>query len=195
MAQREDPNVLRLVVVFLRAYAGMTQTDLGKAARVNQSDISKYELGKLVPPEPNLRRMAEVAGVDWSMVIHLRQFYAALLATAAHLGTVPISGPLDPALLEPVLAAVTPYLMESSLTDPDPQTPEEAKREAEEIWAALERFPIPTRRRWIELSLRASRSRALAEKIRQESERAAADNPEEARELADLALFIAERVP
>jgi transcriptional regulator with XRE-family HTH domain len=195
MDLQENSNVLRPVVVFLRAYAGMTQAELGKAARVDQSDVSKYELGKLVPPEPNLRRMAATAGVDWSLVVHLRRFYAALLATAAYPGTVPSSEPLDLALLEPVLAAVKPYLLESSLMDLNPQTPEEAQREAEEIWTTLERFPIPTRRRWIEASLRASRSWALAEKSRQESERAAVDNAAEARELADLAQFIAEQVP
>src|SRR5262249_19882754 len=36
--------------------------------------------------------------------------------------------------------------------EPSPPTPEEERREAEQIWKALEKYPIPFRRRLIELS-------------------------------------------
>jgi len=129
------------------------------------------------------------------VITQLRRFYAAILPAAARRGPMPSAELLTPSLLEPVLAAVAPYLIDEVLTEPDPRQREEDRREAAAAWTALARFPIPVRRRWIELSLRASRSLALAEKILQESERVADEHAEEAGELAELARRIAERVP
>ena len=63
MAEPDEASVLRLVVVFLRFYADMTQAEFGKASRVDQSDISKYEKGTKPPPEEVLRRMAKAANL------------------------------------------------------------------------------------------------------------------------------------
>jgi hypothetical protein len=78
---------------------------------------------------------------------------------------------------------------------PDPpRSAEEERREAAEIWGRLERYPVSWRRRLIELSPR-SGSWALALQASEESLRQAAQSPEEALEMADLALSIAERAP
>ncbi|HKI05610.1 MAG TPA: helix-turn-helix transcriptional regulator, partial [Thermoanaerobaculia bacterium] len=76
--------VLRHVVGFLRSHAGMTQAQFGKAARIDQAEISRYELGYLAPSEEALRRMAKAAQIDWGLVVHLRQFYNSFLATVAN---------------------------------------------------------------------------------------------------------------
>ncbi|HEX9940506.1 MAG TPA: helix-turn-helix transcriptional regulator [Thermoanaerobaculia bacterium] len=196
MAKKGDPNVLRLVVSFLRSYTRMTQTAFADAAGVAQSDISRYQAGRQTPPEEALRRMAAVAGVPWPVVIHVRRFYAAVLSVVARWSAVQPGGPpLDAASVERALLAVTPYLLADAAAEPERPTPEAECREAAEIWADLERFPLPQRRRLIELSLHASRSWALAERICHGSEEAAARNAAEALELADLALSIAWRVP
>src|SRR5215212_4830478 len=83
MAKRENPEVRRLLVIFLRSHAKMKQSDFGQASRVAQADISRFESGKLVPSEAALRRMAEAAEVPWEYVIHLRRFYAAGFAAMA----------------------------------------------------------------------------------------------------------------
>jgi len=93
-----------------------------------------------------------------------------------------------------VLLAVTPCLVKTRPAEPRRKTPAEEQREAEEAWAALERFPIPRRRRLLELSPRAARTSALAERVRQASVDAAARNAAEARDLAELARFTAETV-
>ena len=82
MAKRGDPSVLRLVVIFLRSHARMTQEQFGKACRVDQAQVSRYEHDE-APSEGVLRRMAKVAGIDWSLVVHLRQFYSSLLTAAS----------------------------------------------------------------------------------------------------------------
>ena len=80
------------------------------------------------------------------------------------------------------------------MSKPPGPTPEEARREAEEIWTALEKYPIPRRRHLIELTLKARRSAALAVRICEASVQAAAHSAQEALELAELASSIAERV-
>ena len=51
MAERDDPEVLRHLVIFLRSQTGLTQAEFGKKARVAQSEVSAYELGRQAPPE------------------------------------------------------------------------------------------------------------------------------------------------
>ena len=55
--KQDEPGTLRLLVVFLRFYAHMTQTELGKAASVEQALVSRYESGQQPPPD-------EVAATD-----------------------------------------------------------------------------------------------------------------------------------
>jgi tetratricopeptide (TPR) repeat protein len=195
METKEEPGVLRLVVVFLRFYCDMTQVEFGRAAGVNQGYVSLCESGKKVPTEEALRRMAVAAVLPWPLVVHLRRFYSAILTAAARRSAMDRGAELpERALLEPALLAVSSYLIEDSATKPSRQTPEEARREAEEVWTALERLPTH-RRRWVlELSLPAFRSLALVVRVCEASVRAAADKPGEALELADLAFAIAGQV-
>jgi transcriptional regulator with XRE-family HTH domain len=197
MATTEDADVLRLTVVFLRFFAGMTQAELGRAAGIEQGLISRYESGKHVPPEESLRRLAAAAGVLWSEVIFLRRVYSTILqATARRKAGGLDAEPLDAGgleiALERALLVVATYLDEEGSRE---SSPEEERREAERIWEALEELPASRRRRLIELSLHAARSWALAERLCEASLRTAAGDPEEALELADLALFIAGQVP
>ncbi len=194
MAESDEASALRLVVVFLRFYADMTQAEFGKAARVDQSDISKYEKGTKPPPEEVLRRMAKAADVEWPVVVHLRRAYGAVLSASARRSAIPDLQPSALVGLETSLLAVTPYLIEDRGAEPWRQPPEAERREAEEIWTALERYPIPQRRLLIEQAPRASRSAALAARVCAASLRAAPHDAREALELAELALAIAGRV-
>jgi len=198
MAKRGDPQVLRFVVLFLRHYADMIQSEFGAAARVTQGTISECEAGKTAPSEDALRRMAAVAGVPWPLVVLLRRFLTALLswldrASPSRLALA--EEPLEQAALEAMLLAVTTYRIEEEAAADGGPSPEEERREAEALWVALEPLPLPERRQWIELSVRAAGSWALAERICQASELAAAHDAEEALALAELARSIAERVP
>jgi transcriptional regulator with XRE-family HTH domain len=192
MAERNEAGALRMVVVFLRFHADMTQAEFGKASRVDQSEISKYEKGTKMPTEESLLRMARVANVEWPVVVHLRRAYGAVLSGPAYRSLIS-EQPSLLALLEPMLLAITPYLLEDERMETQRQPPEEERREAEEIWTALERCSIPRRRRLIELAPRASRSSALAASACAASLREARD-ARESLELAELALSIAERV-
>lgn len=114
MAKRGDPGVLRHVVVFLRSYAEMTQAELGKASRVDQGHISRYESGKQAPPEEILRRIAAAAGFPWDLVVHLQRFYAAVLSAAAGRRAPREAGAALPedAILDAARLALAPYWVE-----------------------------------------------------------------------------------
>lgn len=191
MARRGDPGVLGYIVIFLRARTGMTQAQFGRESRVDQADISRYELGRLSPAEVALRRMAGVAGIAWPLVLNLRQFLSSFLSAAERWNDSAGQAPNLFALEPPRLAAV-PFLLETAMMLPAQHSQEEERREAAEIWGRLEPFPVSWSRRLIELSPR-SGSWVLAFQALEGSVRKAAHKPEEALELADLALSIAER--
>jgi transcriptional regulator with XRE-family HTH domain len=194
MPKKEAPGALAHVVIFLRARTGMTQTEFGRASRVNQADVSRYELGRIAPSEAVLRRMADVAGIGWPLVVSLRRFLGSFLAAAERWDQAPDGPAPDLAVPEPARLAAAPFLFEAARIGPASRSAEEERREAAEIWGRLERFPVSWRRRLIELSPR-SGSWALALQASKGSLRQAAQRPEEALELAELALSIAERVP
>lgn len=114
MAKASDLQVQGFVVAFLRKLSGKKQEDFGKAARVDQSDLSKFEAGKREAPEESMRRMAEAAGVDESRLALVRRVFAALLSAIER--KQPIADVQEPSLevLRPVLLAVLPYLIEEA---------------------------------------------------------------------------------
>lgn len=193
MSEIEDFNALRLVVVFLRAYSKKTQAEFGREAQVDQADISRFELGRQVPPEETLRRMADAAGIPWFVATHLRRFYEAALPVLDDFREIepePDFLPVSRADLEHALLAVTPYLLERALPQPA-STPDEERRQAKEVWQEMERYPMPERRRLVELSPLSTRNWALAALVCDASLEAVEHGEDEALELADLALLIA----
>ena len=201
MAKRGDPKVLRFVVLFLRHWTGLSQRAFGKAARVTQGTLSVVEAGKKAPDEEALRRMARAAGVPWPLVVILRRFLTAFVfwlgrvspPASPHLAE--DDAPIEQAALEATRLAMLPYQIEEAAEEDESRSPEEERREAEEIWAALEPLPHAERLQWIERSVYAAESWALAETIAHASARAAAEDVAAALALAELALTVARRVP
>src|SRR5688572_14098249 len=195
MAEKGDPAVLRLVVVFLRFYADMTQEAFGEASGLTQAQVSLYESGKEAPPERTLRRMAKTAGATWPLMVHLRRFFEAFLSAAARRGIAvsdASSSLLVQAVLENLLLAAAPFLVEDAPAGPIRLPMGEALREAEEIWTALEGHPDSERRRLIEMAPWACRSWvAVVKKVCDASVSATANDTEEALARAKLALFVA----
>ena len=191
MAEKGDSEVLRLVVAFLRGKVRMSQMELGRAARIDQSEISDYERGVKAPSEDQLRRMAQVAGVPWHLVVHLTRFVASVLAATARASS--RTSRAERAILDTALLALMPYMLEQEeeLTTSDT----DLLQEAEEIWSTLEGLPMEERRRRIETAPpEACRSwAALTRVVCEASERSAADSATAALELAELALYVAEK--
>lgn len=66
-----DPGYRRLIRLLIKARkdAGLTQTDVGEAANVDQSQISKYERGEREIGVMELVRICNVCGVDAGRLI------------------------------------------------------------------------------------------------------------------------------
>jgi transcriptional regulator with XRE-family HTH domain len=185
MEPTEHPRASRMMVVFLRLYAAMSQTQLARALGLSsQSRISELESGDDKPPsEATLRRIAAATGIRWELAAHLRRYINDFLLAAERGGAVPQD---NIAHLESYALAETAAARRES--------PAEARLAAERFWKGLAVFPSPRWRWTIDLSPRASKSWALAELLCHESERAAANRAPEALELAELALSVAGRV-
>jgi transcriptional regulator with XRE-family HTH domain len=191
----EEPGTLRLIVVFLRFYARMTQAELGKAAGVEQALISRYESGQQTPPEEAVKRMAKAVGIPWPLVMYLRRVYSATFRLSARPGIVTdFAVESLEGLLDRMLVAMAPYLAEMTANLLSGQTPVQMRQEAETVWENLKDLPMSRRRRLLELSVDTTRSWALAERLCEASLRAVASDPEDALGLADLALGIARQV-
>ncbi|HWN40855.1 MAG TPA: helix-turn-helix transcriptional regulator [Thermoanaerobaculia bacterium] len=190
MAERGDPQVLRLVVILLRSKARMTQTEFGRNSGMSQTSVSDCEQGLVAPPEDALRRMAKTAGVEWHLVVHLIRFVAAVLEEADRRQ----GEPVDHDLLNTSLLSMMPSLIEEE-AEPEPPAAEELLQEAREIWAALERYPLAERWKHIETAPPdACRSwTALAKVVSEASAQATAEGGKEALELAELSLLMAAR--
>ena len=186
---QEHPDVLRTLALFLRSTAGLSQTELGRAAGMSQGQVSLLETGPGKVTEETLRRIAAAAGVPWPLVARLRRFLDFFLSSLSG-----GAGTLNEAAPRPrPLSAATSYLLEE-LAGASQASPDGPRQEAESFWAHVRDLPAPRRRRAVELSPKASRSWALAERICHESERAASAKAADALELADLALGVAQRV-
>lgn len=192
MARRVDAEALRLVVVFLRFKADMTQMELASEARVDQSSISDFERGEKAPREEVLRRMARATDVPWYLVAHLKRFFVAVLS-AARRGSA--TAPDDRVILETALLAMRPYLIQAG-SETASLPVEELIQEAQNVWTGLEDLPVTEIRSRIETAPdTACRSwAALVRTACEASVRAAAESADAALELADLTLAIAERV-
>jgi transcriptional regulator with XRE-family HTH domain len=195
MAKRGDPEVLRFVVLWLRAFARWNQTQLAESCGAWQSDVSNWEQGLDAPPEEKLRRMAAAVRVPWFVVALLRRVFALTLALAERFGgagTAKEEGSLDRAVFEPAGLAVMTYFTEEEEAEGEQPSPEEVRREAAEALAELMRLPSPRRNRLIEVAhLDHRRREALADEARRAGEEAAPHDTAAAGELAELARCIA----
>jgi transcriptional regulator with XRE-family HTH domain len=133
MARARKLTADAYVVNTLRFRGDMSQAELGEAIGVSQTEISKYEKGAVPVPEATLRRIAEAAQMDWSLVVHLQRFFAMLLPAAERRQGVRVAEPPGLEVFEPARLAVMPYLIEDAEAEAAGQAPEEARREAEEL--------------------------------------------------------------
>ena len=114
----DPPETSRLVVLFLRQYTRKSQIGFGRAAGLRQSDLSRYESGQKIPSEEVLQRMAAAAGIPWPLVLHLRRFYAGLLAAIDRRAVVKEPDELiDLDFGGAALLAVRAYLMEDAAAE------------------------------------------------------------------------------
>jgi transcriptional regulator with XRE-family HTH domain len=205
MPHRDNPEDLKVVVAFLRLLRGWTQAELGEAAGLSASAISRYENGDIVPTYEVLEEIAAAVGLPLRMLKRVTAWVGAARAAVAS-----AADPADPdRLAEAVVSEFSAELLDlfSSVTGlladlPDlaadpwrqpaaPPRPED-REEAPALWEVLKRREPSVRRVLVEDSRR-FRKWALCELLCAESRRA--EGADQGLELAELALRIAELAP
>jgi transcriptional regulator with XRE-family HTH domain len=187
---------LRHAVEFLRSRANLTQAEFGRQVRVRESAIVRFEAGLDAPSEDELRRMAIVADVDWTATVTYIGLVSMVRDGVAQHAAVKTEADVDAmtrSLLTTCRSTIATYLDDENV-DHQEASPAEAEREAQEIWTALELFPVAERRWLIEHAPPRAMTHALVARVRTASERAAEHAPDVAMALAELAWLIMVRV-
>jgi len=201
MEGRDDPENLKLLVRVLRELREWDQAEMAAAAGVDVSSISHYETGRTVPPRRTLERLAAAVGLQMSFV---ETCLLPMLSTARAV-TAPFAAESSDDLeqsaaeLGRALAVAGRSTLAALLAELDaadrppweragPAAPED-RIEAADLWERLKPRSAEERRFLVE-NCREFQVRALAEHLRHESEKEAADL-----ELAQLAHRVAELAP
>ena len=184
-----------IVVRLLLALGDLTQARLAETSGVDQSLISLFQRGKLVPSTETLERLAQAAG--WPLPLVEQMATAAL---RFHDQPRPIEAPpLDSPAAKigrqvEILAEATlldlRLLLPAHRTAPAPRTPSAEDAIAHDLWTRLEPLDPRQRRVLVDFST-AFRQRSLVLRLEKESERLAGENPDAAAELGQLALYVA----
>jgi transcriptional regulator with XRE-family HTH domain len=200
------PEDVQIVIILLRKLRGWTQADLAEASGLSVSAISRYETGDMLPTSEALEEIALAAGLPFPMLDRVFLWIGATRATVASAANPGDLGRLAEAAASQLavgVADLTYSIAREILADlPEldtgpwarPAAPPQAedREEVQEIADFLGRFAIPTRRALVE-DCRRFQKWALCERLCAESLHAAARSPEEALDLADLALLTARR--
>lgn len=196
MREIEDAEDLRLAVAMLRALRGWSRAELAEAAGVGVRTVSRYESGAQTPSWGTFEQIVAAVGVPLLLVDGLLGWISmARAALSGRSDPGPAFGPLAEATAElthAIRQLVRSALEGSDLWDSGPPG-ETDRRNAAELWAVLEPYPLKDQLFLVEAASEYHRW-ALCELICDRS-LAAADQPGRAVELAELAVRVAELTP
>ncbi|HEV7672736.1 MAG TPA: helix-turn-helix transcriptional regulator [Thermoanaerobaculia bacterium] len=157
-----EAEVVRLTVVFLRAFRRMDQREFAKALGIDQRDVSRYETGERMPRDRTLRRMAATAGVSPARlglllgvfrqtVIGRRDWTEAEIAAidqkpskSDRIALRNLVMELTTELSEAMKAALAILFEVSGMPPPPP--PAEARASAASAWQRFQEIPVEHRR-------------------------------------------------
>jgi transcriptional regulator with XRE-family HTH domain len=196
---REELSPEALALIYLRSRRGWSKKEL--ASRLGLSDVRqlyRYERGDAALHREDLESFADRLGYSPEAVDALIFIHSVISDELPGTGS-PFSftsterRKIKSAVISTGVAAAETvgHLL---VRRREKEKAEEARREAEELWASLKTATRQERRDLVAL-FPEFQSWALAVRVCEASIRAAADKTEVALELADLAMYIAERVP
>lgn len=203
-----ERRALGLVVAFFRHLAGRYQQDLSDLVGIDQQRISRYETGVVRPRRPTLERLARATGASTGRLDQLIALYRAICtevgdkrpigADPGDLGELDLEEEIDEIAaevaetLKPRIHALLTSFEAALAAGPPPLTPGKARDLAADLWRRILPLSHPVRLEAFEFE--SFHNWALCERLCEESRQATAADPEAARELAEEALTIAEKV-
>jgi transcriptional regulator with XRE-family HTH domain len=185
MEDATDPRAYGLTVLLLRKVHGGTQRELAEAAGVDPGSLADYETFKHRPRPSTLAKLARATGVGLAFVDeHLALADRILKSRGGPAEEVPGQG-LEAAAAHPALARL--LAASSGLSA-------EGRARAGELLDALRGLSREDRE-WLLAWNPEARTPALLDRLCEESVRAAPGDPGEALAWAELAVFLAPRLP
>lgn len=189
---------LSVALAFLRLGQGWSQGELEEAAGISPKIVNEYERGRKVLTRERLEHLIAFMGLPPETL----DATLACLAANRAMGRPPrdSADPLSKtrrrmevivARAQKLAAGFARSLLTMLTVEGEAL---QARQQAELLWDRLKRRTPAERKKLVEREMEL-RSWALCERVAAESIKAAPNHPREALELADLALFIAERVP
>ena len=194
-SDREERWIAGTKILLLRRLRRWSQTELARAAGLDQSQVSRYEAGLELPREQTLMRLAEGADVDPAIFDLLDSVLRTIWRAGE--GTPPAPSLDVGGDLGDLMAALSGIVDRASAvvcTELASSSPRDlSESEVEALWERLKQYG-PQLRRLLVQGAEAYRDWQFCVRVCAESESAAAHDPFEAIELAELAIFIAEHV-
>lgn len=194
-----NPEDLRVAICFLRAFRGLNQTDMARAAGMDKSQLSLYEQGRKVPTQKTVERLVRAVGLPFFLfedVLGVVRI-ARVAATDLNVDSTAVAQDIAVAVAASLKLALNEALAELSREvekDPFAEAPEEARAEAEELWGRLRPHSNQDRRLLVGEG-REYGSWALVERLCHECGETVPNDPIQAQEMAELALLVAARTP
>ena len=189
---------LGLTLMLLRSARGWSQKELAEAAGLSRGLLSEYETGAT---ELTRERLVELAGsLGWPPdAVDVALFALGMLRFAPSEPGSPVDPDEEQRRIVDRAAAVAAQEAASEVRaqltrEIREDNARQARQAAEILWKRLKPFSAADRRVLVS-GAREYQDPFLCERLCAESERAAASNAARARELAELALLVAERVP
>ena len=210
MTRRRNPEELAPTVALLRGLRFWSKTQLAEASGVDKSQISRYELGHEAPSSRTLERLAVASGVPPFLIESITAFVRRLRQAMAGQGRpAQDAGPRRAAespgstarrvVAESLDRAISQARSELKLLASRREAASGAAGESghvgvEALWERLRRFSAQERRVLVKGALE-YQDPLLAQRLCEESVKAAASDAGVALTLAELALLIAGLVP
>jgi transcriptional regulator with XRE-family HTH domain len=196
---REELSPEALTLIYLRSRRGWSKKEL--ASRLGLSDVRqlyRYERGDAALRREDLETFADRLGYSPEAVDALIFIHSVISDELPGTGSPFTFSSTERRKIKSAVISTGVAAAESVghllVRRSEKEKAEEARREAEELWASLKTATRQERRDLVAL-FPEFRSWALAVLVCEASIRAAADKAEVALELANLAMYIAERVP
>lgn len=187
---RSDAIVVRLLL----ALGDLTQARLAEASGVDQSLISLFQRGKLVPSPETLERLAQAAGWPLPLVEQMATAAIRFRDNPRTLESVPLESPAADigrrvAILAEGALLDLRLLLPADRTVHSSQEPSSEDAIAEDLWARLAGLDARQRRVLVDFSP-AFRQPSLVLRLEKERARLAGERPAEAAELGRLAQYV-----
>jgi transcriptional regulator with XRE-family HTH domain len=197
MPLKYTPGVLSVTLTALRRRRGLTEKDLAEQAGISDSMITYYETEK----EPSREKLYELAALLGYSVEDVESIVFGLSRVDRPLPESRLPVDPTPAGMRQIREIAgragrgLTELIEKSLAEVARSWRiAKARRRAGELWQEIQKTPVARRRALIETS-RKFQTWEVAERLAEESARAASDRADRALELAELGLRAAELAP